>query len=490
MTITPKLCQGGCCTNWSAKIRTIVTNISVEPLIMVLSVCDRIKGIAVQNLNLEKACMSNLKYDDEICIAIMRGQNLSLHREQQKHGQALVAEMQIWSNFFLYLFPSIILLFSGAYSDKYKRRKPFIMLPLFGYIAMCIGLVLSSHYLKELPLIYNGIIESVVPGMCGYWIVLYMAIYSYISARTSLEERTFRIGIVSVSSTVSNLFGSAISGIVIRKLGYIHTFSLLLFFYVSCLVYCIFCIPEVDRSDAQISKHRGPFGFLKDFFDFQNIKDTFVFLFRSEPNSDHIDPKKHVKVILIMFCVVFLYGPNGGEFTVMYLYTRFIFHWNEYNYSTFYTIMCFTDFFGSMFSVSFFSKYLKLSDSLVGVISVVSTLTAAVIFAFAGTSFIFCLGAVASLFGNSAFIAMRAIISKLTSAEELGKVMSAFMLFEAIAPMIYNPMYSAVYRATIDFMPSAFLLMSLVLTSPAMFIFLWIHHHDKNLLNRIKHDLV
>ncbi|XP_026676229.1 uncharacterized protein LOC113465693 [Diaphorina citri] len=76
---------------------------------------------------------------------------------------------------------------------------------------------------------------------------------------------------------------------------------------------------------------------------------------------------------------------------------------------------------------------------------------------------------------------MRAIISKLTSAEELGKVMSAFMLFEAIAPMIYNPMYSAVYKNTLDIMPSCFFLLGEFLTLPAIFMFLWIYREDKKL---------
>ncbi|KAI5728904.1 hypothetical protein M8J77_023035 [Diaphorina citri] len=327
--------------------------------------------------------------------------------------------------------------------------------------------------------------------LAGHWIVFYMAIFAYISAITSTEDRTFRIGLVSTTSSVFNLLGSAISGVIVRNFGYIGTFSVVLLIYVCCFLYALFCIPEVNRSNvirarSSTQKGSGVVVFLREFFDSANVRNTFVFLFRG--GSCKEDPKRRTKLILIMIIVVVLNGPYQGEFTVMYLYTRLAFRWNEYNYSTFYTAYYFTDFLGSMFSVSYFTKYLKLNDSLVGVISVVSTLFGAIIFAFANTSFIFCFGAVASLFSNASFIAMRAIISKLTSAEELGKVMSAFMLFEAIAPMIYNPIYNAVYTATLDFMPSTFLLMSLVLTSPALFIFLWIYYHDKKLKNSSKQD--
>lgn len=67
---------------------------------------------------------------------------------------------------------------------------------------------------------------------------------------------------------------------------------------------------------------------------------------------------------------------------------------------------------------------------------------------------------------------MRSIASKLVPCDELGKVMSLFGVCEALMPLVYGPMYSATYRATISTMPGAFFLLGGGLTLPAVIIFL------------------
>lgn len=96
---------------------------------------------------------------------------------------------------------------------------------------------------------------------------------------------------------------------------------------------------------------------------------------------------------------------------------------------------------------------------------------------------------------GTSFIAMRSIISKLVPPDELGtwniilhenhfyrainhavtfsgKVNSLFGVCEALVPLIYGPMYSAVYKATLKTVPGAFFLLGGALTAPAALIFL------------------
>lgn len=53
-----------------------------------------------------------------------------------------------------------------------------------------------------------------------------------------------------------------------------------------------------------------------------------------------------------------------------------------------------------------------------------------------------------------------------------GKVNSLFGVCEALVPLIYGPMYSAVYKATLKTVPGAFFLLGGALTAPAALIFL------------------
>ncbi|KAL1452654.1 hypothetical protein WDU94_006861 [Cyamophila willieti] len=459
--------------------------------------------------------------------------------------------MQIWNNFLLYFFPCLLLLFMGSYSDRHNCRKPFMLLPILGNILMIIGLLISTYYFKEISLNYVGLIEAIFPAITGSWIVFYMAVYTYISSRTTLKQRTFRIGLVSLSNSVATPVGSALAGVIVREFGYYGTFSFVGVTYLLCFVYGCYTIDELpantkqncsddalnissekvkpsqlnsnmvlvenaagkgeggdmyiqkidtavdmENNNGKASSNGLPSGkitgkgpsesichrfntFLKDFFNCENIKGTFRSLFHDSQFGN--TPNRNVTIILMMISVIVIFGPISGEFAIIYLYTRFRFNWNEIDYSIFSTVNTFTHLFGTMFSVIIFTKWLKVDDTIVGVISVFSKIISGLIYAFANTPSVFYVGPFAALFSGTSFIAMRSIISKLTSAEELGKVMSAFMLFEAIAPMIYNPMYSAVYKATLDIMPSCFFLLGEFLTLPAIFMFLWIYREDRKL---------
>lgn len=95
------------------------------------------------------------------------------------------------------------------------------------------------------------------------------------------------------------------------------------------------------------------------------------------------------------------------------------------------------------------------------------------------------------ILNGTSFIAMRSIASKLVPSDELGafittnhnhiitnidsllpgKLNSLFGACEALMPLLYGPMYSATYAATINSMPGAFFILGGVLTVPAVIIF-------------------
>lgn len=76
------------------------------------------------------------------------------------------------------------------------------------------------------------------------------------------------------------------------------------------------------------------------------------------------------------------------------------------------------------------------------------------------------------MFNGTSFIAMRSIASKLVASDELGKVNSLFGVAEALMPLVYGPMYTSLYSATLSTLPGAFFLLGGALTVPAVIIFL------------------
>lgn len=79
---------------------------------------------------------------------------------------------------------------------------------------------------------------------------------------------------------------------------------------------------------------------------------------------------------------------------------------------------------------------------------------------------------IVEILNGTSFIAMRSIASKLVSSDELGKVNSLFGVAEALVPLIYAPLYAAVYSATMNTLPGAFFLLGGAMTVPAVVIFL------------------
>ena len=60
-------------------------------------------------------------------------------------------------------------------------------------------------------------------------------------------------------------------------------------------------------------------------------------------------------------------------------------------------------------------------------------------------------------------VAIRSFISKITPAEELGSVFSILAALEACLPFMTSPIFTLVYKKTIDYFPGAVMLISAIL---------------------------
>jgi len=306
-----------------------------------------------------------------------------------------------------------------------------------------------------------------------------MAIFSYIGDVSSVKYRTLRIGIASVFFSVAVPIGTALSGILFQQLGFFGVYSIALVLYSFTIVYGIVFIketrPEIRADDCK-EPSPAPMSRLhlvKDFFRLNNIQEAVRVTFKEGQHN------RKLRIISLMVVVFVVMGPLHGEMSIMYLYTRKKFNWNEIDYSLFSTYSMVTNLLGTMFSVGVFSHTLKIDDALIGVMSCISKILAGFVYAFASTDIIFYMAPLVEIINGTSFIAMRSIISKLVPSDELGKVNSIFGVCESLVPLIYGPMYSAVYKASLKTFPGMFFLIGSVLTAPAAFIFHWMYNENK-----------
>lgn len=113
-----------------------------------------------------------------------------------------------------------------------------------------------------------------------------------------------------------------------------------------------------------------------------------------------------------------------------------------------------------------------MDDALIGVLSSMSKILSSIVYTFAQNVWQLYMGPIVEMLNGTSFIAMRSMATKLVSSDELGKVNSLFGVAEALMPLVYAPMYTSVYAATLNTLPGAFFLLGGALTVPAVGIFL------------------
>ncbi|XP_031352582.1 uncharacterized protein LOC116180821 isoform X3 [Photinus pyralis] len=394
--------------------------ITVEPVLILFMLPFHMSALTIQNLSLEKSCRVNLNMSDSVCDAIHQRDRSGYNDDDEVAVQKVVAAAYVWKFVVYGVFPAILLPFLGSWSDRNKTRKILLLLPIIGELITNIAFIFCTYYFYELPMEVNTLVEVLPTAITGGSNMLFLGVFTHVSAISSSEDRTFRIGIVHTLFCICVTIGSALSGVIYKGIGFYGVFSLSLVLYALAGLYAYYKVKE----EAPIEKKtRTKYELMKDIVNIKKTLSTFHFLI--QPNRGI--QRKQIFVIVLL--AIFVLGPFAGEGALLYLYTRLKFNWNE--------IDC-----------SIYFGYTSVAH-----------LTGALIEAFNGTS----------------FVASRSIITKLVEEKDLGKVNSLFGIAESLTILLYVPMYSALYKATLNIFSASFYVLGITLTIPAILLYLWLY---------------
>ncbi|CAH2235029.1 jg1299 [Pararge aegeria aegeria] len=290
------------------QIRYLFREITVEPCLFVYMLCTALSSLAVQNMHLEKSCRVNCAFSEEVCDRI-RDRNTTGLTFEQTQVQSLVAKVVAWKFPLQTGIPAVMVLFIGAWSDKTKKRKICILLPIFGEIITNIGLLLATYYFYELSLIATVLIEALPAAFTGSYVVIFMGMYSFMADRTTVESRTFRLGLVTICVTLGTPTGTVLSGILLQSLGYYGVFSTLICLHASAFLYGVLRLEDVLPSEV----HRpvrvsGQSNFKQLWHDVFGLVTTTV-LVAVRPRAYGM--RKQILSVVILY--VIMVGPLYGE---------------------------------------------------------------------------------------------------------------------------------------------------------------------------------
>lgn len=290
------------------KLKSIYNIITIEPLVALYQMAVHLSKPALDNLEFEKACRVNLKYNYTVCEAVLIG-NYTNYTKENDMIQIVISNMRLWQHPMQSFMPLILALFLGSFSDRYKCRKPFFLLPIIGEVFGFISCILCVIFMKSWPLEIQGILQKVVPSLFGGQVMLAMATTAYVADISSVEMRTLRLGllqiVISVMLPLTNLF----CGILFVTIGYLGILSMSITLLTVSFFYGVFCIKENNEQPENEEKI-----YLKQIFDVKYVNETFMLLFKEAQGVSRL-------YLSLMITVTFI---HRSAFDGKYLFQLFL----------------------------------------------------------------------------------------------------------------------------------------------------------------------
>lgn len=137
-----------------------------------------------------------------------------------------------------------------------------------------------------------------------------------------MEDRTLRVGLVSLFASISVPVGSALSGVLFRKYRFYGVYAISTALYLFSLVYGMAVIRDSepaavatvenghgvgDKTVAKLGVNTS--SALADFFDLKHIKDAYRVAFKRDNDNRRTD------IVLLLIVVVVLVGPLSGQYS-------------------------------------------------------------------------------------------------------------------------------------------------------------------------------
>ncbi|KAJ8960240.1 hypothetical protein NQ318_003965 [Aromia moschata] len=445
-------------------IKQIVT---VEPLIALYQMAQFLSKPALDNLEFEKSCRVNLRYNDTICEAILTGhhQNFS---SQNGQIQVIISDMHSWQQPVQSFMPLVLVLFLGSFSDRHKWRKPFLLLPVLGELFGILGCMLCAVFMRSWPLEAQGVSQKVIPSLFGGQIMLVMASTAYIADVSSVKMRTLRLGIVQIVLSVCSPLVYLFNGTLFVRIGYLGVLSMSAAMYAASLAYGSVWIRE-PRVKERFNKDCV----LADVFDPTHAIDTFKLVFKESGNN-----KAYFRTVIAM---IFVYrGAFEGETNVLYLYTQNVFQWTPVEYSYLVTVNGFVHLVGNALGVPIFTKILHLSDLMILFITILSKIARNIVYGLARTVPIFYAGIFVGIITGVYKVVKKSIATKIVSENDIGKAQSLIGICEALAPAVSVPVYNKlIYINMLTTYPATFFFFSILFYATCCVLVIWMYCQEK-----------
>ncbi|XP_015375433.1 PREDICTED: uncharacterized protein LOC107169971 [Diuraphis noxia] len=424
-----------------------IEKVTVEPMLFLYFVTLAISALVGTNLILRKGCD---------VTAAEQPADLREKCLNESYAQELVAKIQTWKLTIQYSVPLVFILFAGSWSDTHgRRRRPLMFIPIAGQLLTDAFNVLNVYNWHWSPAV-AAVSECLVPALTGSRICCVVGVASYVADITRVQDRTKRIGMLMSLYFIATPVGACTAGFLNVNIGFYGTFGVCIAMNVAALVLGAALVKDTSvpyDKGASIWQTVNP----------KVIADSVRVLVKKRPSRS----------LLIYMTIVspLTIGPMQGEYSILYLFVRYKFGWNEIDYSLYAAYKMTGILIGTIVAIWLMSVKLKMHDAAIGFIGSSFDLIAAVCYSFVTQPWQLYAVPVIDIFHGAAFTVSTSMASKLVDNSELAQLNSVRGMLETLAPIIIYPLYNQLYKLTFETLPGAFFLLTAVITVPVVILF-------------------
>lgn len=447
-------------TNFWKNCMKNLKHISVEPSMWFYMMAFMTTSVIEQAFFVYKACRVDHALSEEIC------RDLKANKTLNAEVQITVSKFHQWNAIASHALPIVLAFFIGNWSDR-RGRKLFLILGLFSkliYSSMIVVNSLMTSWGINM-IIYTASIPST---LFGADVAIFGACFAYISDISTVENRTIRVTILDVVYLSAIPLGIALGSYVFYK---VVNSSYTIMFIINSSLLVLAILYSLVNLQWQTNSRQEPLrgkNIFSDFFDKKHVIATIKTLTQPRDSNGRL-------FLWLLLSGMMLYTFQRDEKPISYLYTYLKFKWSVADISSFRTFQSTFFVTAMLLGVPVMSKLLKMRDTWIIMIGTLSHAGARVIFSLANDPKFFYVAAVVGALGPIVAPVLRSMISKGVDAEERGKIFSMLSVFDNAVPLFSGVLYSQLYNATIDTMPSAFYWLTAGSQIAVLFLVLIIH---------------
>ncbi|XP_002135392.1 proton-coupled folate transporter isoform X2 [Drosophila pseudoobscura] len=457
---------GGHCRSACQWLWLVITSTSVEPTMFLYMFAFMITSVVEQSFFLYKACRVNNNFSEAICTNIHKAEN----EAYKKQSLETTAWFLQWENISAHIFPIVMALFLGSFSDRRGRKLPLLMglVGKFIYSTMIVVNAKMPHWPVQ-NIIYTATLPS---ALTGADVAIFASCFAYISDISTLEQRTIRVTILDVVYLSAMPTGVALGSHLFYNTfhqSYADMFLVNASLLALAILYTLFALKWQTTPRQRSLRELGCCGIWGDFFDKQHVKDSFSVL--SKTRQGH---RRSFLIILLVSMALYTFQRDEGSY--LYLYTLDKFKWEVSSFSSFKTFKSSAYVIAMLLAVPLMNKVLGWRDTTIIFIGAFAHSIARLFYFFAATPKLLYAGAVVCSLGPIVGPMIRAMTSKVVPTSERGKVFALLSVCDNAVPFISGVCYSQIYRASLDDNYGGDVFMLTIATQMAVFLLILCIH--------------